>query len=73
MEVQPLLKITELRKKVGWSKSELARRAGMNQATIGVIESGRLTPYDAQLKKLAQALGVPEDDRATLMQEAEAA
>ena len=68
-----MLKITELRKKAGWSKSELARRAGMNQATIGVIESGRLTPYDAQLVKLASALRVSQDDRATLMQEDQAA
>lgn len=65
--------MTILRTRAGWSKSELARRANLNLATVSGIELGRLVPYEVQLKKLAQALGLPEDDRATLMQEDRAA
>ncbi|MCE5252889.1 MAG: helix-turn-helix domain-containing protein [Actinomycetia bacterium] len=46
-----------------WSRSELARRAGMANSTIGAIESGRLNPYPSQLHKIARALkysGEPE-------------
>lgn len=53
-----------MRKELGWSQSELARRAGLNQSTLNQIESGRLLPYPSQIQKLAQALnwkGNPED------------
>ena len=52
-----------------WSKSELARRAGLNHSTIGQIESGRFRPYDSQLLKLAKALGVPEAEAQSLLEE----
>jgi transcriptional regulator with XRE-family HTH domain len=42
----------------GWTKAELARRARMNQVTVGQIEAGRLVPYASQIKKLARALGL---------------
>ena len=54
-----LILLTFERTRRGWSKSELARRAGMNAATVGQIESGRWRPYRSQLAKLAEALGVP--------------
>ena len=41
----------------GWSQAELARRSGMNATTICLIESGRFRPYEAQVEKLARALG----------------
>lgn len=47
-----------LRESREWSRAELARRANMNQNTVGLIERGRLLPYDSQLQKLATALGV---------------
>ena len=50
--------LTQLRERRGWSKSELARRAGLNQTTVSAVEIGRLIPYDTQLRKLAEALGV---------------
>ena len=43
----------------GWTRAELARRARMNASTVGLIETGRLSPYPAQLRKLARALGLP--------------
>jgi ribosome-binding protein aMBF1 (putative translation factor) len=47
--------ITKEREARGWSKSELARRANMNQSTIGVIESGRQKPYPIQIEKIQKA------------------
>lgn len=42
----------------GWSRAELARRARLNQVTVGQIEAGRLIPYPSQLRKLARALRI---------------
>lgn len=50
--------ITQYRKTLGWSQSELARRSGLHSTTISQIERGRLLPYPSQIKKLAKALGV---------------
>ena len=52
------INLTRLREQRGWSKSELARRAGLNQSTVSAVENGRAVPYDSQLEKLASALGV---------------
>jgi transcriptional regulator with XRE-family HTH domain len=57
------------REERGWSRAELARRAGLNGATVGAIESGRLTPYASQLVKLARAFGMPSRDAAKLTHE----
>ena len=51
-------RLTQLRLERGWSKSELARRAGLNQTTVSAIENGRLVPYEVQLAKLSAALDV---------------
>lgn len=51
-------KIEALRRERGWSKAELARRAGMDPSDVGRIESGFMVAYDSQTKKLAKALGV---------------
>ena len=53
-----LSKLRSLRESRGWSRAELARRAGLNQVTVGAIESGRLLPYQSQVLKLEEALGV---------------
>lgn len=47
-----------MRRERGWSKAELARRAGMDPSDVGRIESGFMVAYDSQTKKLAKALGV---------------
>jgi transcriptional regulator with XRE-family HTH domain len=60
-------RITRAREAKGWSKAELARVSHMNATTISQIESGRWTPYDGQLKKLARALGVPESEAHLLL------
>ena len=55
-------KIQELRKALGWSQAELARRASLNATTVGLFENGRLRPYQSQVEKLAKALGMPSND-----------
>ena len=61
--------ISNIRKRRGWSRAELARRAGMNGGTVGLIESGRFKPYPGQLRKLASALGLPEEESERLLEE----
>ena len=51
-------RLKSLRESHGWSRAELARRAGLNQVTVCAIESGRLVAYPSQLRKLEGALGV---------------
>ncbi len=57
------------REAAGWSRAELGRRSSLNPSTISLIESGRLQPYESQLRKLALALRVPARSLATLMEE----
>lgn len=60
-------KLTELRQARGWSKAELARRARLAEGYVGKIESGRLVPYETQLRRIARALGVPVAKATTLL------
>ena len=62
------MRISQERKRRGWSRAELARRAGMNGGTVGLIESGRFKPYPGQLRKLASALGLPEEESERLLE-----
>ena len=57
------------RSRRGWSRAELARRAGINASTVGLIESGRLHPYVSQLMKLANALGVSQSEAHHLLED----
>ena len=47
-------------------RAELARRSGLNAATVGQIELRRLQPYPSQLAKLAAALDWSGDPAALL-------
>lgn len=51
-----ITQLEKMRHDKGWSKSELGRRACMQSGLVGWIETGRFTPYDVQLQRLAQAL-----------------
>lgn len=53
--------LSRVRQAQNLTKSGLARKAGLNQATVFGIESGRLNPYPSQLAKLARALGWMHD------------
>ena len=61
------LKLERMRR--DWSRAELARRANLNAATVGLIEAGRFRPYPIQLAKLARALGIPEEEAHGLLLE----
>lgn len=41
----------------GWAQEELARRAGLRQATVSLVETGRTLPRVSTLQKIARALG----------------
>jgi transcriptional regulator with XRE-family HTH domain len=66
-----MLFLTSERTRRGWSRAELARRAGLNATTISLIESRRFRPYPGQLRKLAAALAVPEDQAEALLGDSE--
>ncbi len=48
--------IASLRKRVGLSQSELARRSGVSQSLIAKIEAGLLDPSYSKLKLISEAL-----------------
>lgn len=53
------LRIRELREALGWTQSELGRRASVRQATISAIENEQTKGVDFEvLERLASALGV---------------
>lgn len=60
------VKMENVRKKRGMTRAALARAAGMQAGTITWIETGRFIPYESQLAKLAEALGV--DDPESLLE-----
>jgi transcriptional regulator with XRE-family HTH domain len=51
--------IAALREKCGWNQEELARRAGMKQPRIALLEKGDYESFSfSTLKRLASAFGV---------------
>lgn len=55
----PELILTQKREALGWSKTDLARRAGMQPSRVGQIENGRAVPPrdSVELMRLAVQLG----------------
>ena len=54
-------RLREMRKLRGMTQTEVAARAGTSSATISHFETGQREPGPANLKKLADALGVTTD------------
>lgn len=53
------LRLRELREALGWTQTELSRRASVRQATISAIENEQTKGVDFDLlERLANALGV---------------
>jgi len=50
--------VRTLRQQRGWTALELARRSRIHPSDISRIESGRLAPYQPQVRRLARVLGV---------------
>ena len=54
-----LLRIRELRRARGWTQTELARRAGIRQATVSRLEGNAVSSVNLRvIEKLAAALEV---------------
>lgn len=51
-------KIRELRTSTGWRLEDLARAAGLSKSAVSQIESGRMEPSLATLRRLAHALKI---------------
>lgn len=62
-------RLTLERQRRGWSKAEVARRAGLHPSQIGWFESGRMVPYDSSLRKIAAAFGMDESEAPDLLEE----
>ncbi len=58
MEGAPGPRLRRLREQAGLSQRELARRAGVTNATISQVEQGRVSPSVASLHKIVDALGL---------------
>ncbi len=52
------LRITQLRERLGFSASDLARMVGLSQAQVSRLENGKQGFRSATLTKIAEALGV---------------
>ncbi len=51
-------RLRELRERIGLSQRELARRAGITNASISMIERGQISPSVGSLKQIVEHLGV---------------
>jgi predicted ATPase/DNA-binding XRE family transcriptional regulator len=60
--------LRDLREGAGLTQEELARRAGLSPNAVGTLERGaRKHPYPHTVRSLADALGLSQDERATLL------
>jgi transcriptional regulator with XRE-family HTH domain len=55
------IELTRQREARRWTKRELGARADLHPSRVGVIENGRVVPYDVELARLAHALGYTGD------------
>ena len=56
-EGQAAMQIYTLRKSLGLSQAELAKRAGRSQSTIARIENGNMNPRLETLEQIAKSVG----------------
>ena len=63
------MRLRRLREAAGLTQEELADRAGLSRKAISVLERGeRKRPYPHTVRSLADALGLSEDERASLLE-----
>ncbi|MDQ4129072.1 MAG: helix-turn-helix domain-containing protein, partial [Actinomycetota bacterium] len=61
-------RLRQLRETAGLTQEELAEKAGLSRKAISVLERGaRKRPYPHTVRSLADALDLPEDERASLL------
>lgn len=58
MQLPELARIAILRKKMGLTQTELARRAGISQSLIARVEAGTVDPRYSKVEKIFRALDV---------------
>lgn len=56
-----MFRLTRERQKKGWSKCELSRRTGIFAPDLVNIENGKRHVYPGWRKKIAEAMGLPEE------------
>lgn len=61
-----LKRLSVVRREKGLSQAKVARAAGIDQATMSRIESGRYVPYPSELQRVADALGFEGDPQELL-------
>src|SRR5690606_7169086 len=62
------IRLRHLRERAGLSQEELAERAELSATAISVLERGeRKRPYPRTVRSLAAALGLSDDERASLL------
>lgn len=52
--------VAKTRVKAGMTQAELAKLAGLDEATLAALEQGQYKPESQELSQLAAALGVDE-------------
>lgn len=65
-----MLRLEAERQRLGISKAELARRSGLNAATVIEATTGKRTPGAIQLEKLCKGLAWPKDKAQELLEDA---
>ncbi len=55
-------KVREYRERLGFSQTELARRAKVASQNLSAIENGRLAPWPKVRRALARVLQVPQSE-----------
>ena len=61
-------RLRRLRGSAGMTQEELASRAGLTPNAVSALERGlRKRPYPHTVRSLADALGLPEEERAVLL------
>ena len=57
-----MVRLKAERLKRGWSQQDLAFHARMASADISRLERGWARPYPTQARRLAETLGIPEEE-----------
>ena len=54
--------LREIRERLGYSRSRLAKQANIDYSVLYKLEKGHVYPYPNWVKRIAAALGVSEDE-----------
>jgi len=63
--------LRDYRKSLGLSQAELAKKAGIRQATLSLIETGKTRPHSGTIQALASALDLDEARLSSLLRDSD--